>query len=381
MRLLIECLVHKGMIPTKSLSDLLSSITCNSEDQKCMSRQCTICCFDEVQLNLHNPSDLARWEQWQREEVTVGEKVYKNWVKKGVSGTLRELADTFLHDLESIASHQFNWMHQAGEAASNHTYSVAYTKTGCRSFATISKSLRHDERAVWAHLQPVIEDLQNQRDTPFKSLHVISDGPVTQYRNKPNCFLMSTVPFSWGFQCITWNYSERGHGKGAPDGVGACVKRMADQFVLNGRDLQTPEALYDLLSSKDGMKIKIKWIEEKDIEKFDELLPPVIPAVKGILGTHQICSTAVGKVFHRAVSCFCNYPSVCGCFKAANVTMTPGSPAHEVSSPPPSLDDDDECDQDVVEVGRFIIVRYDEKRYVGQILAIQEEEIQVSCMA
>lgn len=112
MRLLIQCLVRKGMIPTKSLSNLLSSIACNSEVQKCMYRQCTDCCFNEVQLNLQNPTEFARWEQWQREEVTVGEKVYKNWVKKGVSGTLGQLAETFQHDLESIASHQFNWTHQ-----------------------------------------------------------------------------------------------------------------------------------------------------------------------------------------------------------------------------------------------------------------------------
>ena len=113
MHLLIECLVRKGLITTKSLSHLLSEITCNAEDQQCMKRQCTNCCFDEVQLNTHDTSELARWEQWQREDVTVGDKVYKNWVKKGVSGTLGQLAEAFYHALESIASHQFNWMHQA----------------------------------------------------------------------------------------------------------------------------------------------------------------------------------------------------------------------------------------------------------------------------
>ena len=45
--------------------------------------------------------------------MTVGDKVYKNWVKKGVSGTLGQLAEAFYHALESIASDQFNWMHQA----------------------------------------------------------------------------------------------------------------------------------------------------------------------------------------------------------------------------------------------------------------------------
>ena len=177
---------------------------------------------------------------------------------------------------------------------------------------------------------------------------------------------MSTVPFTWGFQCLTWNYSERGHGKGAPDGVGACVKRMADQAVQRGAD-------FDFLSSKEEMKIQIKWIH------FDKLLPPVLPAVKGILGTHQIYCTTPGEVFHRAVSCFCSYPKVCGCFKVTKVTMTADSPAQEMT-PIPSLDEDIESDQDVLEVGKFIIVKYDEKQYVGQVLNIQGEEIQVNCM-
>ena len=34
----------------------------------------------------------------------------------------------------------------------------------------------------------------------------------------------------------------------------------------------------------------------------------------------------------------------------------------------------------MLEVGKFIIVKYDEKRYVGQIWDIQGEDIQVNCM-
>ena len=59
--------------------------------------------------------------------------------------------------------------------------------------------------------------------------------------------------------------------------------------------------------------------------------------------------------------------------------MTADSPAQEMT-PIPSLDEDIESDQDVLEVGKFIIVKYDEKQYVGQVLNIQGEEIQVNCM-
>jgi hypothetical protein len=32
-------------------------------------------------------------------------------------------------------------------------------------------------------------------------------------------------------------YSESGHGKGAPDGVGGCLKRYAETQVALGRDI------------------------------------------------------------------------------------------------------------------------------------------------
>ena len=182
---------------------------------------------------------------------------------------------------------------------------------------------------------------------------------------------MSTVPFTWGFQSVTWNYSERGHGKGAQslceaDGRPGCPKGKWSANFWG--------PVWHLVQQR--WKNQIKWIEEKDFEEFDKLLPPVLPAVRGILGTHQIFSTTPGEVFDREVRCFCSYPEVCDCFNITQVTMTTDSPVQEVSPVPPSTDDD-KGHQDVLEVGRFIIVKYDKKRYVGQIWDIQGEEIQV----
>ena len=63
------------------LSALLSGITCDTENTKCMQRVCTKCCYDEPNLQDHNPADTATWEQWEKQDVVVGERSYKNWVK------------------------------------------------------------------------------------------------------------------------------------------------------------------------------------------------------------------------------------------------------------------------------------------------------------
>ncbi|KAJ8412208.1 hypothetical protein AAFF_G00144750 [Aldrovandia affinis] len=149
-------------------------------------------------------------------------------------------------------------------------------------------------------------------------MHVLSDGPATQYRNRANCFLMSSIPYTWGFKRVTWNFSERSHGKGAPDGVGGVLKHKADMHVLGGSDLKTPMDLYNYLQ-KSSENVTVKWIEEEDISAMDEMLPPSVRPVTGISNRHQVLSFFPGKIFYRALSCFCKYPEICPCHKLSKL--------------------------------------------------------------
>ena len=56
-------------------------------------------------------------------------------------------------------------------------------------------------------------------------------------------FLMSEVCKSHDIGMFEWLFTESGHGKGAPDGVGASVKRMADNYVAQQR--------HSILSARD----------------------------------------------------------------------------------------------------------------------------------
>ena len=89
---------------------------------------------------------------------------------------------------------------------------VAYKAAGSQSCATNSAALWHDERAVWAHLEPVLRDVMRNGNPSPTTLHITSISTLI----KIFFYLLTTIPFLSGFKQVTWNFSEKSHGKGAP---------------------------------------------------------------------------------------------------------------------------------------------------------------------
>lgn len=67
-------------------------------------------------------------------------------------------------------------------------------------------------------------------------VHFLSDSPSKQYRNQFMYYVMIRyiVPIFSQLKRLSWNYTEAGHGKGAPDGVGVTVKRTCDRIISYG---------------------------------------------------------------------------------------------------------------------------------------------------
>lgn len=334
--------------------------------------------------------------------------MYMNFVKETQTGTYTDLLNTFKKKLDRLAKHHFTWLHQAKECrelkdslqpdemvlhvdfsenfacklntevqafhfggsrkqATVHTC-VACTVAGMQSYASISSSLRHDERAVWAHMEPVIRDVLESLTPRPTTLHILSDGPVTQYRNKKNFYLLSSITFLSGFTQVTWNFSEKSHGKGAPDGVGGALKRIADSAVNRGADIQTPADFYSFLTERQASsEIKFFWVSEEDIRRLDEAVPDVVPPVKGTLAIPQVISSEPGKILHRELSCFCSRQNVCGCHNPIMVSF-------QTNTTSASVQDDDDLK------GKFILVKYEGQPFVGQVLQVIGEETEVSAM-
>lgn len=195
---------------------------------------------------------------------------------------------------------------------------VAYISGAVTSFCTVSASHRHDPPAIWAYLLPVLRDLKETHQH-LKFLHIWSDGPTTQYRNKANFWLLDHFVSSL-FSSGSWNMFEAGHGKGAADAIGGVVKRSADQYVNLGHDLPNAIDLFNVLSST--LTVKMYYVAEDAIHDIDQLMPQKIQPVPGTMQLHQISLTDCrGVIKVQTLSCFCNQNPDCLCYGARNAEL------------------------------------------------------------
>lgn len=192
------------------------------------------------------------------------------------------------------------------------------------SFCTVSPSYLHNPAAIWAHILPVLEYLKKLYPH-LSTLSIWSDGPTTQYRNKFNFLLFNhlTRPL---FKYANWNMFEAGHGKGAADAVGGVIKRMADDKVKMGHDIQDECTLFKTL--KDLTKIKMFYVKEATIKSISQIIPNNVQPVAGTMQLHQIVLDDNASMVVRNISCFCALPSrnMCACFAPRKITAIPLNP-------------------------------------------------------
>ena len=103
---------------------------------------------------------------------------------------------------------------------------------------------------------------------------------------------------------MMWHFSESGHGKGAPDGVGGCLKRTADSLVGRGKHLSSLEILVSELTEA-CKGINIISINDQSFKEMDTFIPDNVQSFKGTLQVHQLVwhHTDPNIVHVRRLSC------------------------------------------------------------------------------
>ncbi|CAH0555183.1 unnamed protein product [Brassicogethes aeneus] len=351
--LLVKKLNLINMINENSVYSLCQSLCCNDTlDENCLERKCTQCKNKYVNFNNFNGQDLISYHKWctKSEIITVSgkkklcKKTFKNKIQTSKQQLANELKEAVSQLMQHIANrnHQYKQLDLIKHSLKNneiilhmdysenyvckyekevqslhfggsknqivlHTV-MAYIKTDNKvrkPFCTFSNSPRKDPIAIVAHLNPVLQDVLSYCCPT--TIHFISDGPSTQYRNFKMFNLFGTyfprkLP---SLKFMSWNYSERGHGKGAPDGIGGCIKRIADRLVAHGQDITSVDDLVGVIK-RNIKKVTVNSVSKESIEADDDLLPNNVLRFKGTMQTHQVIwnSDQSNILQFRRLSCF-----------------------------------------------------------------------------
>ncbi|MGL5028750.1 MAG: hypothetical protein ACRC6C_01280, partial [Wolbachia pipientis] len=359
MHLLMTKLKTLNIVSFKSANELLKELCCESEhcDTACMLRKCPLCCDKIITYNEFNMNDTVSYSRWalKKESRTIRGKdvlvsfIAKTTIEATVGDMVSLLEETFPkymchvanirnqhHEMDNLKkimtekeviihidfsenyackySEEVQSVHfgASRQQVTMHT-GVLYHKdiislaTVPLSFCTLSESMRHDPAAIWTHLLPIFTYIKDNFSS-VNTIHFLSDSPSTQYRNKNNFYLLVKL-LKIFYPCIiasTWNFSEAGHGKGAPDGIGATLKRTADRIVAQGTDVPNFITLVKVLA-KNTKGVMMKVISENDIKDVDHYLEGVdLKPFKGTMTLHQVTwsESREEHLSMRTLSCF-----------------------------------------------------------------------------
>lgn len=159
------------------------------------------------------------------------------------------------------------------------------------SYVGISDCLEHDTIAVFMFQRKLIEFLKEKFEVVTK-IKYFSDGAPQQYKNKKN--FSNLVNHFKDFSVLAeWNFFATAHGKGACDGVGGALKRLARQYCLQQgtkNEILTAENLYKWANCH-LKNINVFFCSLKDYELSGVYLKSRFEkckTVKGTLGIHHV---------------------------------------------------------------------------------------------
>nr|CAI5831925.1 unnamed protein product [Callosobruchus analis] len=343
----LSALKHCKILGFSNYQSVLQIVCCDRYAETCLLRKCNSCSLKTLPYAEFDNRENISVKQWSHgretiiDQKTKKERYVTKYKKETKSMKPRDLVMQLEIDLQKLFQHEqsikllkqsltdndaiihmdfsenFNTKcnqeiqayHFGGSRTqiSMHTV-IVYTKASTTSHCTISLNLAHNVGAIWAHLTPVLISLPST----VQNLHFLSDGPVTQYRNKAMFFMLACKmqEFYPNVTAFSWNYHEAGHGKGAPDGVGATCKRTADKVIAQKTDITDLYGFADVLR-ENCSGIKISVIEEADIEGMNNLIKENesnLKSFKGTLMVHQVTSHIhqPNRLVMTSLSCFCS---------------------------------------------------------------------------
>jgi hypothetical protein len=337
MKLLCDA-IHKTVpvFPPYS-SEVLNNFVCSVEDEDCVSGNCDECPRWFENLKSDVPLDEPiQWFQWERipqvahnQNKNGKECKMKMQMQKVVKeGTLKEALEALQKKLPSFLDHVFVKRKQSAffEEKKSHlhhdeaviqvdfaeNYScfhqdevqaahwnknqvtifpvVVWTSTSCESHVIVSNARNHDKRAVSVFLDIVLNDFVKGKHPEVKEVHIFSDGPSSQFKNKYMVQFIRHQAQKTNIH-LQWNYFATSHGKGAVDGVGATIKRSVSSAVLTRKVsvVNDAKSFVEAATTACNLTTTVTLITEDHInEIYPQFHLECAPTVPGISKVHCV---------------------------------------------------------------------------------------------
>ena len=165
-----------------------------------------------------------------------------------------------------------------------------YSKDKSGGFVSLSDENNHKAEAIAAAMEPKMKELAERG---IKEVTIVSDSPISQYRNGKMTYLTSTWAKQFKMK-ITWIFTEAGHGKSAADGIGGGIKNKVADKVNMAPD--TVMANVEDIKNHIETSTDITIHTQDDIRRVAESLPKKIGQLVGAREIHELVFDVDGKI-------------------------------------------------------------------------------------
>jgi len=239
----------------------------------------------------------------------------------------------------------------------------------------VSDCLQHTKVAVYSFMNEIFNHLKLKYPTT-QSIAVFSDGAASQFKQR---FLFSNL-HKWeqehGIQ-LQWNFFATSHGKGTVDGIGGTVKRSVWRHVKARRSSAFNAKEYAAIAKQRNPNITIKFVSQDEIAEKQEMLNQHWDGVFHVPRTHTLHAIKPSGPTLISVA-----ETSDGDFHAVKIREESNESVQdeemdEVNSPDETRE---ETSGPSYSAGQWVLVAYDGSAYPGQVLDVNDDEVQVSAM-
>ncbi|KAJ8684135.1 hypothetical protein QAD02_019927 [Eretmocerus hayati] len=180
-----------------------------------------------------------------------------------------------------------------------------------KSLAIISDNLAHDTYSVYQYQKIIIEYFKKNFELVTKIFYV-TDGASQHFKTKSN--FANLVAHEKDFGVVAeWHFHATAHGKGACDGIGANLKRGAQQASLqcsSQHHLFTPQSLFEWAKKyckETEVFFSGKEVYEQVKDELKTRFDMNIDPISGTLQSHAFMPTSDGLLMFKKYSLASEY--------------------------------------------------------------------------